>query len=138
MVDQVVDSNVWIASFLENDQWHQRATEFMSEFEARQHVCHLPSVVLIETCGAIAHQTQGNPIREVARVRRSFLRWEQAGLVHLYQLDQDRVSKALDTSARLRLKGADAVIVSLAQELGDLPLKTFDREIQGRYPNAAP
>ena len=137
MVDQVVDSNVWIASFLPQDTWHQHVQQFLSEFQAGQHTCHLPSLVLIETCGAIARRTQGNPILEVSRARRSFTGWEQAGLIHWYQLDQSRVDRAVDTSAQLRLKGGDGIIVALAQEL-NLPLKTFDTEIRQRCPNATP
>ena len=135
MVDQIVDTNVWVAYFRPQDAWHQRAQQFLNEFQAGQHICHLPSLVSIETCGIIAHETQGNRTIEVARIRRIFMECEQAGLIHWYQLDQGRVSKAVDASAQFRLRGADAVIVSLAQEL-NLPLKTFDMEIQQRYPNA--
>ncbi|MSQ22093.1 MAG: type II toxin-antitoxin system VapC family toxin [Dehalococcoidia bacterium] len=135
MVDQVVDSNVWLAYFLPQDALRQPAQQFPSEFQAGQHICHLPSLVLIETCGQIAHQSQVCPILKVGLAHRSFLAWEQAGLIRWYDLDSNRLSRALDTSVQLRLKGLDAVIVSLAQELS-LPLRTFDMEIQQRYPNA--
>ena len=138
MADVVVDSSVWVAAFLEEDGYHHQATQFVNELQAGEHHCHLPYLVLVETCASVARQTQKNPMAIVIRVRWSFEGWTQQGLVSWYDLDQQRAENVINFNLTLPnpLRGADSVMASLADELG-YPLKAFDGEIVSRYPGAS-
>ncbi len=61
------------------------------------------------------------------------------GSIKLYDLNEERAKSAIAMNSSLarHLKGSDAIIAALSQELG-MPLKTFDTEIQQRYANATP
>ena len=135
MADLVVDSNVWVASFVMSGEWHQRAQQFLGELQAQQHVCHLPNLVLVETCAAIGRRMTKHKSAEVLRARQSFLTWEQGGFIVWYELTQSRASSAIDIATQLGLKGSDGVIVALATEL-NIQLMTFDTEILQRFQDA--
>jgi predicted nucleic acid-binding protein len=139
MADLVVDSSVWVASFLSNDEHRQQAELFVNELEADLHRCHLPYLVLVETCAVITRQVQTGRTPFVRRAQRSFERWTQQGLISWYALDEPRARATVDLNLTLPLplKGSDSVIVSLAQELG-YPVMTYDGEIRQRYRNVTP
>ena len=134
MADVVVDSSVWVAAFLEEDEYHHQATQSVNELQAGEYHCHLPYLVLVETCASVARQTQKNPMAIVIRVRWSFEGWAQQGLVSWYDLNQQRTHATVDFNLALSnpLRGADSVVASLSDELG-YTLKTFDNEILNRY-----
>ncbi len=139
MADLVVDSSVWVAFFLPRDEHHQRAVQFVNELEADVHRCHLPYLVLVETCAAIARRVPRGRVPLVRRAQRSFEGWTEQGLIRWYTLDEPRARATVDLNLTLSLplQGSDSVIVSLAQELG-YPVMTNDEEIRQRYQNVTP
>ena len=139
MADLVVDSSVWAAFFLPRDEHHQQAVQFLSELEADIHRCHLPYLVLVETCAAIARRVPQGRVPLVRRAQRSFEGWTQQGLVIWYDLNKPRATATVDLNLTLPLplSGADSVVASLAQDLG-YPLMTYDQQIRQRYQNVTP
>lgn len=133
MADFVVDSTVWVAALVSNDPHHQRAQQFFQEFRQGLHLCHLSRLVLVEVCAAIIRRTQSRGLG--LAVHGEFIKWGQQGLIRWYDLDAQRMEQAVGASMSYRLRGADSVIVALADEL-QIPVRTFDNEILQRYPKA--
>ena len=134
MADLVVDSSVWVAAFLEEDRYHQQATQFVNEVQAGEHHCHLPYLVLVETCASVARKTQKNRMTLTSWIRQSFEEWTQQGMISWYDLDQQRAENVITFNLSFPdpLTGGDSVVASLSDELGHT-LKTFDNEILNRY-----
>ena len=132
----VVDSNVIVASFLEQEDSHQRGQEYINELESGAYTFHLPTLVVVEVISAINRRALRIRQALLARARKSIGDWEGDGKMVLYALDRDRMDKAVNTAERHRLRGSDAVIAALAEEL-NIPLKTFDTEVLGRFLRAS-
>ena len=132
----VLDSSILVASFVESDKFHQRSLNFTNGLESGDYIFHLPMLVLVEVIAAINHRLPRNHISIVARAKKSISDWERDGKVFLYALDRNRMDKAVNTAERHRLRGSDAVIAALAEEL-DIPLKTFDTEVLARFLRAS-
>ncbi len=141
MTDVVVDASVWVAYWLRRPLQYPIAFQFVQELRVGEHSCHLPNLALVEVCASVLREVP-RPTQSLAlytRVRQTFAEWENAHLVQFYELTRSRATNAIELNAPMprHLKGADSVYASLSQELG-IPLKTFDTEIQQRYPNATP
>ena len=132
----VVDSSILVASFLENEDKHQQALEYIGGLQRGDYVFHLPMLVVVEVIAAISRQSIAYRLAMLTRAGQSLRAWEQSGKISLYPLDQKRLELALTVAQRDRLRGADSVIAALAEELG-LPLKTFDEEILNRFSQAS-
>ena len=132
----VVDSNIIVASFLEWQDFHQRSREYINALERGDYLFHLPMLVVVEVMSAISRQAQTNRLPLLARARKSLSDWERDGKIILYELDRDRTNNAVNIAEQSRLRGADAVIAALAEEL-DIPLKTFDAEVLARFLGAS-
>jgi predicted nucleic acid-binding protein len=128
----VVDTNVLVAFFLESDEFHGQAQSYISGLESGDFTFHLSMLVVVEVISAIGRRAQSNKLARIARTRQSLTDWEQYGKLVLYPLDRNRMDNAMYVAERHLLRGADSVIVALAEEL-DMPLKTFDAEILGRF-----
>ena len=136
MADLVVDSNILVASLLSEEESHQGALGYMAGLEAGEHVFHLPMLGVVEVAGALHRRLPGDQPALMARVRKSLSAWETDGKVILYELNRPRMDSALVAAEQYRLKGPDAVVTALAEEL-DIPLKTFDKEILARFEKAS-
>ena len=132
----VVDSNVIVASFLEQEHSHRRGREYINTLESGDYLLHLPMLVVVEVMAAIGRRAQRNRPALLARAWKSINDWERDRKIVLYPLDKDRMDKAVNTAERHRLRGSDAVIAALAEEL-DAPLKTFDTELLARFLRAS-
>lgn len=136
MEQVVVDSSVLVASFLPHDHFHQKSLSHIEGLEAGDYVFHLPMLVWVEVIASVNRRAQKNRVALLSRAKQSLDAWETAGKMVLYPLDRDRMEEAGTTAERLRLRGADAVVAALAEEL-DLPLRAFDQEILERVPKAS-
>ena len=132
MADFVVDSSVWIAGLKEDDPWHSQAFPFLQEFEQGIHRAYLPRLVLVEVCAKLG-LALGPAVAIATRAR--FEEWQNLGWLVLHDLDESRTNSALDTALRYRLRGADAIITALADEVQP-PILAFDRRILSGYTNA--
>ena len=132
VADLAVDSSVWVSALVRDDSNHERAQQFFREFRQGLHVCHLSRLVLVEVCAATLRRSESPGI--ALRIQQIFTVWGQTGLVRWYDLNAQRMNSAIEAATSYRLKGADAIMAALADELS-VPLKTFDSEIIQRYPN---
>lgn len=132
MSDFVVDSSVWIASLKEDDPWHSQALPFIQEFGKGMHRAFLPRIVLVEVCARLG--LMFGPAFAVAAMAR-FEQWHRLGWLVLHDLDEARTAMAFDAALRYRLRGADAIVAALADEMQS-PILAFDRRILAGHPRA--
>ncbi len=97
---------------------------------------HLPMLVVVEVTSAISRRARNNRVTFLNVWQQNVVDWEQDGKLVLYSLDRGRMNSAGNVAVRHGLKGVDSVIAALAEELS-LSLRTFDREIITRFPQAS-
>lgn len=136
MADLITDSNVIVASFVSEDQFHNAGLNYVDGLENGDDIFHVPMLVPVEEVSTIWRRRQQQGLALVARAMKSFADWEADGRVVLYPLDRARMDTAMNMAVRYRFSGSDSVIVALAEEL-NIPLKTFDQEIQRRFAGAS-
>ena len=124
-----------MASFLENEQHHGQAQQYIDGLEQGDYIFHLPTLANVEVTSAIRRRAERNWMALVATWKQNVADWEQAGSLVLYPLDRNRMDHASDIALRYQLTGSDCVFAGLAEELG-IPIRTFDQEILGRFPLA--
>ena len=136
MEQVVVDSSVLVGSLLHDDALHQRSQPYINGLESGDYIFHLPMLVVVEVVAAISRRAPVGWHALLVGARTSFRDWETDGKIVLYPLDQDRMNRATGTAQRYRLRGSDAVLAVLAEELGT-PLKTFDGDILQKFQQAS-
>jgi predicted nucleic acid-binding protein len=136
MEQVVVDSCVLVGSLLQDDALHQRSQPYVSGLESGDYIFHLPTLVAVEVVAAIRRRAPTGWQALLAGTKLSLKEWESGGKIALYPLDRDRMDQATGTAQLYGLRGPDAVLAALSEEL-DLPLKTFDREVLARFPQAS-
>ena len=87
-------------------------------------------LVPVEVCSAILRRTKS--ITRAYLAKREIENLVGDGYIRLYPLDAGRMTKAQEIALRDELRGHDAVIAAVAEEL-ELELLTFDREILKRF-----
>ncbi|MDO8750989.1 MAG: type II toxin-antitoxin system VapC family toxin [Dehalococcoidia bacterium] len=133
MVEEVVvDASVLVASFLDYEDKHVEALEYIRLLEAGDYLFHLPRLALVETLAAVNRRAQRRSPIYVLRAKAYFEQWQAEGKIAFYDMEESRARRAVDVALRDRLRGADAVYAALAEELG-LELKTFDQEQSQRF-----
>lgn len=136
MESLVVDSNIFVASFLVNEEKHQQALEYINGLERGDFTFHLPMLANVEVTSAIRRRATRNWVGLVSTWKLSVSDWERDGLLIMYPLDRVRMDKASDIALQYRLRGLDCLFAELALEL-DVPIKTFDKELLERFPTAS-
>ena len=125
----VVDASVWVARFVESDRFHAASLAWIIDSVGSVRPIHAPLILLPEVAGPIARVTgRQNGIADAIRAI------VDAPGVFLSPLDDHLAGASWRLAAELGLKGADAVYVALAQNLG-FPLVTWDREQLERAPD---
>jgi predicted nucleic acid-binding protein len=132
----VIDSSVLVAYLLESDEFHQRSRHYIDGLEKGDYTFHLPMLVAVEVMASVSRSPQRNRLAIINAWQRTLLDWESDGKAILYPLDRSRMGNATDIAQRHRLRGSDAVIASLPEEL-DLSLKIFDKEVLDRFSGAS-
>ena len=118
----VVDASVYVAYAYAKDIAHARSQAWMTSAVASSQILVAPATFLAEVAGAISRNS-GRP-RLAHSVIRHLL---QAELVTLMPVTVDVAERAAEIAADYKIKGADAVYVALAEQLGD-ELVTLDQE----------
>ena len=122
----IVDASVWIASVLDKDLRHEVSLAFMHRFVMERQIATVPLLVWAEIAGAVARRTgdtdRGMKVAELIAAKN----W-----VRGVPLDASLASESMRLSAKLRLRGADAVYVALAAICRE-PLITLDAEMLER------
>lgn len=122
MADVVIDASVWVSRFVIHDPNHAASTRWLATTTSAEGLLAAPTLVLPEVAGPIARIT-GSP----RLAQRVVARMLSVGGVRIVALDRQLADGAARLAARLRLRGADAVYVALAERLG-LPLVTLDAQ----------
>jgi predicted nucleic acid-binding protein len=122
----IIDASVWVAIFRGSDVHHASSASFLEAAVAKQQDLHIPNLVLAEIAGVFARQTgsarlAGRTVAAVVALPR----------LQRHELSDALADRAAALAARCKLRGADAVYVSLAEAL-EAPLVTLDQEILDR------
>lgn len=125
MSREVIDSSVLVAGFVETDKFHKQAESQINDLYNGQKTFHSSMLASVEVVGAVG-RIVGN--KEAGRVQRLLNEWQRKGYLYLYELNRRRMESAQNLAINHRLKGADAVIVQIAQEL-KLPMISYDNNI---------
>ena len=118
----VVDASVWVSAFMAEDSHHSVSLQWLRRELRAGRRLEAPLLLLPEVGGAVCRRT-GQPARAVQGVQRllrlPLLRWTP--------LDSRLAIASSRLAIDLRLKGADAVYVAVADRLG-VPLISWDTE----------
>ena len=125
MKEVVVDSNVFIASLIENDKFYEISIEIIEKMNIEELIFHISMIIPIEVSCAIARRIGAEEAIESKEIIHN---WIKEKKIVVYELNEKRMSESQNYGTKYKLKGMDAVIVQLALEL-NFPLITFDNEI---------
>jgi predicted nucleic acid-binding protein len=126
MLDVAVDTNVFIASLLEQDQFHADAISFMERIGTKQCRAHLSCIVLVELAGALSRRVTEKAAREAIEIMNG---WIAEGKIKLYELTKKRMASAAELAMNLKLRGMDAITCQIADEF-TIPFKSYDEEVR--------
>lgn len=118
----VVDASVWVAWLVATDEHHADSRAWLSARLRSGRPLATPIFAIAEVAGAIARRS-GQP----ALGHRAAARVISCPVLALYPSNADISDGVAGLAADLRMRGADAVYVALARELG-APLLTLDAE----------
>jgi predicted nucleic acid-binding protein len=122
----VIDASVWVSYLIPRDVHHDTSVIWLRRWRDDRRELLAPVLLLAEVAGAVARRFDDQELGDEAK--RSVLDLPDLRLI---AIDQTGGDVAADIASRLRLRGADAIYVALAQEF-DLPLVTWDDEIVKR------
>lgn len=121
-----IDANVWVAAFDPHDAFHKPSAAFLREVARRRLPLNGPAVTLVEIGCALSRRT-----RDAAFARAASERARGYPLLTLTPMDEQTLTKALETGARLALRGADALYAVTAALTG-ATLISWDAELATR------
>ncbi len=117
----VVDASVYVSIAHGADRHHRRCLRWLGSCLERGESLVAPSLLQVEVAAAVRRLTGERRLAEtvVAELR-------ETGVIELVPLDAGRAARAAGIAAAAGVRGADAVYLGLAAELGT-PLITLDR-----------
>ncbi len=122
----VVDASVWVSRLVPHDVHHAASRDWLAGQVTAGRLIVAPVLLLAEVAGAISRRT-GRP-RLARRAVEDLVRLP--GL-RLLAVESRLARSAAQVAGDLRLRGADAVYVATARDLG-IPLVTWDGEQRER------
>lgn len=118
----VVDASVWVSMLVPQDVNHDVSRRWLeAQTQAGQRLIE-PVLMLTEVAGAIARRTGSSKIAQNA-----IDKLMEIPLMHIVAIDQRLGQKATELAINLYLRGADAIYVAVAHQLG-VPLASWDKE----------
>lgn len=118
----VIDASMWVSASITTDVHYQVSRAWLGTQARQGAVFTQPWLFHIEVSASINRRT-GNP----TLARRAVAVLDRVRLIEWIVVDQQLASLATRLAIDLRLRGADAVYVAVAQ-LHNLPLVTWDAE----------
>ena len=118
----VVDASVWVSYFVPNDTFHLVSEEWVDQQVEQLEVIMSPTILLGEVSGAVSRRTGSSQ-----RGNQALALMLRLPNLQVVEIDADFARSSARLAADLRLRGADALYVALAQRLG-VPLITWDQE----------
>jgi len=122
MSDAVVDASVWVSRLVVGDVNHTRCQAWLQKQTSDGGLLVAPSLALAEVAGAISRRTG-----QRALAHRAVEVLLALPVLRLVSVDASLARLAAQLAAEHALRGADAVCVATASQLG-LPLVTLDGE----------
>lgn len=122
----VVDASVWVSGLVPADVHHASSDRWLGRRVDEGELVVGPALVLAEVAGALARRTG---LSEAGVQAISLM--QQLPSIRLVLLDDVVIQRGARLAAQLRLRGADALYVAVAQGLGML-LVTWDEEQRER------
>jgi predicted nucleic acid-binding protein len=123
----VIDSSVLISLFSEGDKFHSTAIDIMNKIRQEKAEIHISTLVLPEVCGGIVRVIKDKT--RAKQVKSQIDRWVVSGFFNVQELSEERMMSAAEFAIDFGVRGADAIIASLAKELGAY-LITFDDNLK--------
>lgn len=127
-----VDANVFVSAASPADVFHADSDELLRRIRRLRLPLYCPALLLPETASGIVRPT-GN----LLAAQMAVISVQAFPSIQLMPLTEARAIAATQTALRCRLRGADAVYVALALELGTT-LITWDGEMLMRGAQAVP
>jgi predicted nucleic acid-binding protein len=121
----IIDTSVWVSRLLPHDSNHQAARTRIDSHILNGGFFVAPMIFVIEVASAIARETLP-PNNPQADAHKAVSQLYALPIMRLVPMDQALVDDATDLAADHKIRGADALFVALARQLG-LPLLTFDK-----------
>jgi predicted nucleic acid-binding protein len=118
----VTDASVWVAFFVAADANHTASRNWLDNHTHDGGMLVAPALLLTEVAAAISRRL-GQPqfALHVTGTLSSFIP------LRIVQMDASLVTEATNIAAHYRLRGADAIYVAVAKQVG-IPLLTWDNE----------
>jgi predicted nucleic acid-binding protein len=123
----VVDASVWISYLLPDDVNHEQSRAWFEQLPPTETIL-APLLLLVEISAGLARRTGRLDIVEQAV---AVVRAEPR--LTLRTMEDDRMERAVQRAATLRLRAGDAIYVALAAVTGTR-LVTWDREQRNDLP----
>lgn len=127
-----VDANVFISAASPADVFHADSDEFLRRIRRFRLPLHCPALLLPETASGIVR-----PTGDLLAAQMAVISVQTFPGIQLISLTEARSQAAAQIALMCRLRGADAVYVALAQEMGTT-LITWDSEMLARGAQAVP
>lgn len=118
----VVDASVWVSRFVPGDEHHLLSRSWLAALVTGGGNVVSPALLLPELAGAIARRTGSSDM-----ATRAVELIQEYSLARLVTIDALVAAVAARLAGELRLRGADAVYLAVAYQLG-IPLITWDHE----------
>lgn len=118
----VLDASLYVATISETDRFRQRSARWLEACLREGASLFAPSLFAVEIAAAIRRLSGSRTVAE-----RAVARLRDKAFIELLPLTWERAQEAAEVAARTGLRGADAVYVALARELG-ATLVTLDRQ----------
>ena len=122
MPDAVVDASVWVSRMVPGDVHHDRCQAWFEAQTAAGGLLVAPVLLLPEVAGAISRRTGRSGLAQ-----RAVDLIQALPSLRLVSVDPTSARLAAQLAADYALRGADALYVAAAHQLG-LPLVTLDSE----------
>lgn len=139
MREEVVDSNVFLRSFLEEKgkPGYQQAIKLLEDLNRGKCIVHISMLVVVEVCAAVRRRASLPGKTYEARgkayeAQKTLKQWVEQGKIRLYELNETRMDDATKIAINDKLKGPDAVIAQISKEM-NLPLRTYDGKLKERF-----
>ena len=124
-MELAIDTSVLASFFIREDEFRKHGEAILAKVRSGEYRISTSCLVPVEVCGVIARMIGRKEAKEAQRALRLF---ERGGAIKFIELSKRKQIRAEDLAINLKLRGADAIILEVA-EAGKMPLITFDLEV---------
>lgn len=124
----VVDASVWVSRLVPQDVYHIASDHWLRWYLSSGGLIAAPMILLAEVAGPVSRRT-GDPTLGQRAIRHLV----RLAALRLIPIDRQLGRQTAQLAAELRLRGADATYIALADHL-KIPLVTWDHEQRERAP----